>query len=107
MQRITKTLIRLRGCAGSFASLLCAYGTNRFSHDEADVKCRPDVLFCYRRIYDTLEFSSFLTSRMDSFQNATESEIRYSHKYSTGQNVVYWTLDTTVDSRYPEFQGTH
>ena len=34
-QRTTKTLIRLRGCTGWSASLLFAYGINRFSHDVA------------------------------------------------------------------------
>ena len=34
-QRITKTLIRLRRCAGLSASLLFAYNINRFSHDVA------------------------------------------------------------------------
>ena len=34
-QRITKTLIRLRGCAGWSASLFFAYGINMFSHDVA------------------------------------------------------------------------
>ena len=35
MQRTTKALIRLRGCAGWSAPLLFAYGINRFSHDVA------------------------------------------------------------------------
>ena len=34
-QRTTKMKIRLRGCAGWSASLLFAYGINRFSHDAA------------------------------------------------------------------------
>ena len=36
-QRKTKLLIRLCRCAGWSASLLFAYGKNRFSHDEARV----------------------------------------------------------------------
>ena len=36
-QWITKRLMRLHRCAGWSASLLCAYGINRFSHDEADM----------------------------------------------------------------------
>ena len=36
-QRITKTLIRLRGCAGWSVSMLFAYGKNRFSHDVAQL----------------------------------------------------------------------
>ena len=36
-QRTTKTPIRLRGCAGISASLLVAYGINRFSHDVAHI----------------------------------------------------------------------
>ena len=47
-QRITKTLIRLCGCAGWSAPLLFAYGKNRFSHDVTHMK--PDkrtyVIFC-------------------------------------------------------------
>ena len=35
MERMTKTLIRLRGCAGWSASLLFAYGISRFCHDAA------------------------------------------------------------------------
>ena len=37
MQRTTKALIRLRRCAGWSASLLFAYGKNRFSHDVAQL----------------------------------------------------------------------
>ena len=36
-QRTTNALIRLRGCAGWSASLLFAYGINRFSHDVAQL----------------------------------------------------------------------
>ena len=36
-QWTTKVLIRLRGCAGWSASLLFAYGINRFSHDVAHI----------------------------------------------------------------------
>ena len=36
-QRTTKTLIRLRGCAGWSAPLLFDYGINRFSQDAAQV----------------------------------------------------------------------
>ena len=36
-QRTTKTLIRLRGCAGWSAPLLFAYGINRFSDDMAQI----------------------------------------------------------------------
>ena len=35
MWRTTKTLNRQRGCAGLSVSLLLAYETIRFSHDEA------------------------------------------------------------------------
>ena len=36
-QRTTKTLNRLRGCAGLSAPLLFAYEINRFSHDVAQM----------------------------------------------------------------------
>ena len=42
-QRITKALIRLRGCAGWSVSLLFAYGKNRFSHDIAQLLCLNGV----------------------------------------------------------------
>ena len=38
-QRTAKALIRLRGCTDCFASLLFAYGKNRFSHDVAQSVC--------------------------------------------------------------------
>ena len=37
-QWTTKVLIRLHGCEGWAASLLCAYGINRFSHYMAQIK---------------------------------------------------------------------
>ena len=36
-QRTTKVLIRLSGCAGGSAPLLFAYGTNKVSHDGAQI----------------------------------------------------------------------
>ena len=50
-QWTTKSLIRLRGCAGWSASLLFAYGINRFSHDKAHM-CFDDVFLTglYRNI---------------------------------------------------------
>ena len=38
MQRTTKVLIRLHGCAGLSAPLLFTYGINRFSHDVAQIR---------------------------------------------------------------------
>ena len=44
-QRTTKALIRLRGCAGSSAPLLVAYGMNRVSHDVAqELKLPGNIL---------------------------------------------------------------
>ena len=60
MQRTTKALIRLRGCAGWSVPLLFAYGINRFSHDVAHLcvkwwvwKVRYwDVIFKTFKVYE-------------------------------------------------------
>ena len=42
-------LIRLRRCAGWFASLLFAYGINRFSHDVAPTRLETCTIVCVQR----------------------------------------------------------
>ena len=63
-QRITKVLIRLRGCADLSAPFLFAYDKNRFSHDGAHI-CEAFfkfMLYVYGQLRVTLALLNGCTS---------------------------------------------